>query len=176
MEICVASEVYSENEALVTFTIEKYFPWYLGDEDAAQIAKESLWKACLSYEEGPVKFSNYAITKIINDLRNVHRQKNYQKRKINEDTASLDSLVRDIETGERHIYPKSMTVYGQNVIWSNKKDFVELLTERQRKILPYILRGMSNVTIAPIFKVSYETIRKERAEMIQIFKDNIITI
>ena len=66
-----ATQLFLENEPLTTFTIQKYFPHLLFDDDAMSIARLGLWKAALTFNTAlGFKFSTYAVQAIRNQLRN----------------------------------------------------------------------------------------------------------
>lgn len=78
-------ELYTQNETLVYFTISKYYPGYLGDEDLVQECKIGLWRAVTSYDETKSKFSTFACKCILNSIRMYFRG---SKNKV--ETVSLD--------------------------------------------------------------------------------------
>lgn len=58
-------ERYEQNEKLVYFALNKYFPALVGNEDYQQIARMALWAACKAYkEERGTAFSTYAVSAI----------------------------------------------------------------------------------------------------------------
>lgn len=58
-------ERYEQNEKLIFFALNKYFPTLVGNEDYQQIARMALWAACKAYkEERGAAFSTYAVSAI----------------------------------------------------------------------------------------------------------------
>lgn len=58
-------ERYEQNEKLIFFALNKYFPTLVGNEDYQQIARMALWAACKAYkEERGTAFSTYAVSAI----------------------------------------------------------------------------------------------------------------
>ena len=63
-------ELYFQNEPLVRWTIKKYYPDFVDDEDLTQEGRIGLWRACLAYDEKKgLKFSPVAVSYIRNALR-----------------------------------------------------------------------------------------------------------
>ena len=88
----VATQLFLENEPLTSFTIQKYFPYLLSDDDARSIARLGLWKAALTFNAAlGFKFSTYAVQAIRNQLRG--ELKAQARHEI--PTVSLDLPVND---------------------------------------------------------------------------------
>lgn len=57
-----AEKLFFDNTGLVFFTLKKYYPTYIKNEDMHQEGFLALWKACLTYNENfNVKFSTYSV-------------------------------------------------------------------------------------------------------------------
>ena len=63
-----ALKLYEENEKLVGFTLYKYYPELLPDDDARQEACLGLWKACLTFDSTRGTFATYAVRIMRNDI------------------------------------------------------------------------------------------------------------
>lgn len=58
-----------DNEKLIYFVINKYFPNVCHDEDIEQIGWIGLWKACLNFDGSKGKFSTFAVHCISNQIK-----------------------------------------------------------------------------------------------------------
>lgn len=58
-----------DNQNLVRFAINRYFPSLRDDEDIFQVGWIGLWRACIGYDSSRSKFSTYAVRCIINEIR-----------------------------------------------------------------------------------------------------------
>ena len=58
-----------DNQNLVRFAINRYFPGLREDEDIFQVGWIGLWKACLSYDSSKSKLSTFAVRCIISRAR-----------------------------------------------------------------------------------------------------------
>ena len=80
-----------DNQNLVRFAINRYFPGLREDEDIFQGGWIGLWKACLSYDSSKSKRSTFAVRCIINEVRMELRSRARLWRFG--DVASLDELL-----------------------------------------------------------------------------------
>ena len=80
-----------DNQNLVRFAINRYFPGLREDEDIFQVGWIGLWKACLSYDSSKSKLSTFAVRCIINEVRMELRSR--AKLWRFGDVASLDELL-----------------------------------------------------------------------------------
>lgn len=64
---------FEENMNLVPFTVHRYFPHLVCDEDAFQEGYIVLWKACVGYVSSKGAFSTYAVRAISNAMRTYMR-------------------------------------------------------------------------------------------------------
>lgn len=70
------NSLYLDNQKLVPYLLNKYFPLYSQDEDMLQRGYIGLWKASESYDEQKgVKFTAYAGKVIMNEMRMELRHK-----------------------------------------------------------------------------------------------------
>lgn len=80
-----------DNQKLVHFAINRYFPGFHDDEDIFQVGWIGLWKACIGYDSSRSKFSTYAVRCIINEIRaELH---NRARLRGFSDIASLDEPI-----------------------------------------------------------------------------------
>ena len=72
-------QMISDNKKLVMYTISRFFPTFLYDDDIRQLGYIGLWKACEKYDASlNTKFGSYAVKairgEIIKYLRSLQMQ------------------------------------------------------------------------------------------------------
>lgn len=158
-------ELYFQNEPLVRWTIKKYYPDFIDDEDLIQEGRIGLWRACLAYDEKrELKFSSVAVPYIRNALRNGYEKlygRSLGKRKLLLNVQSLyepighdDLLLRDIIPGDT------------DVTFLDISGALDRMSERDQEILYLTISGFSRKEIAKKMHVSEMTIYR----VIQIAK------
>ena len=98
MEREEALRLYEENEKLVFFILNKYYPTHAFDEDAAQEGRIGLWNACQSYDPERSAFSTYAGRAIRNAIAMSLRQ---ETRLSKLPTGARSSVCREVERTSR---------------------------------------------------------------------------
>ena len=62
-------QMIADNEKLVMYTISRYFPTFLYDDDIRQLGYIGLWKACEKYDASlNTKFGSYAVKAIRGEI------------------------------------------------------------------------------------------------------------
>ena len=153
-------ELYFENEALVYHVLHKKFPMSRFDDDFQQIARLGLWKACLRYDETKGKFSTYAVPAIENEIKMELRKKSRKPVEI-----SLDDLIRDTSDDADGLTIFGICMGDQDVgfvdtIWADKE-----LTERQKRILNLLYKGMVQDDVAREIGISQTMVSREVAKI-----------
>ena len=97
MEREEALRLYEDNEKLVFFILNKYFPTLAFDDDAAQEGRIGLWSACQRYDSGKGAFSTYAGRAIRNAIAMSLRAEN---RRSKLPTISLSAVVGEWKGGD----------------------------------------------------------------------------
>lgn len=150
-------ELYSRNEPLVRWTIKKYYPDFMDDEDLMQEGRIGLWRACLAYDEKKgLKFSPVAVSYIRNALRHGYEKlygRSLGKRQLLWNAQSLyepigrdDLLLQDIIPG------------NTDVGFLDISGALNRMSERDRKILYLSIAGFSQKEIVKRVGVSERTI------------------
>lgn len=150
-------ELYFQNEPLVRWTIKKYYPDFIDDEDLTQEGRIGLWRACLAYDEKKgLKFSPVAVSYIRNALRHGYEKlygRSLGKRQFLWNVQSLyepigrdDLLLQDIIPG------------NTDVGFLDISGALNRMSERDRKILYLSIAGFSQKEIAKKVHVSERTI------------------
>ena len=158
-------ELYFQNEPLVRWTIKKYYPDFIDDEDLTQDGRIGLWRACLAYDEKRgLKFSSAAVPYIRNALRHGYEKlyrRSLGKWQILCNTQSLyesigcdDLLLKDIIPGDT------------DVAFLDISGALSRMSDRDRKILYLTIVGFSQKEIAKKVHVSERT----RYRVLQVAK------
>ena len=149
-------ELYFENEALVYHVLHKKFPMSRFDDDFQQIARLSLWRACLRYDETKGKFSTYAVPAIENEIK---RELRKMSRKPIE--TSLDALIRDAD----ELTISEVCMSEQDVEFIDTAFVDKELTYRQKRILSLLYDGIAQADIAREVGISQQMISREVAKI-----------
>lgn len=141
---------YRDNEKLIYYVLNRYFPWYIHDEDIEQAARLALWKACLFFDESKgYAFSTYACRLIYNELRHEDYLRRAPARQV--PVVSLQERIRDEGRG----YTREDRIAGQKDV-----GFVDLegmfggLSERNRRIFLLWVSGRTQQEIADTYGIS----------------------
>lgn len=150
--------IYLENENLIYSALKKHYPSYYHDEDIRQIGRIGLWKACSTYNESKSKFSTYAYSCILNELKMHFRKENVTKRKPDEPIRSLNYLYDRDDSDPCSL--ESILV-APDIGWLDTEHFIESLTSRQKRIVELRIKGFKQREIAAKLGVVQPTICKE---------------
>lgn len=159
-------ELYSRNEPLVRWTIKKYYPDFMDDEDLMQEGRIGLWRACLAYDEKKgLKFSPVAVSYIRNALRHGYEKlygRSLGKRRL---LWSVQSLYEPVAY-DKKLLLQDVIPGDADVVFLDISGALNQMSERDRKILYLSIGGFSQKEIAKRVHVSERTIYR----VIQIAK------
>lgn len=150
---------------LVYSAIHKYYPNFSKDEDVIQAGMLGLWKAAMSWNEEKHKFSTYAITCILNEIRMEFRHRCKQP----PETLSLDYKVQQ-KDGDT-------TTFGDIIAGQEDIEFVDIegvykkLTPREQEVFKLKLSGMSNYEISDATGIPYKTVNRLLRKAKRLLKD-----
>lgn len=140
-----------DNENLVYFVVNKYFPDLRCDEDVVQTGRIGLWKACINYNGAKSKFSTYAVQCILNEIR-FELRKRAKMQKFGK-IVSLDEPLYFDDEGNAvtfaHLVPDPSDDYctiDYDLSFLNDK-----LSERDIKVFKLSVDGFSATEIGQIF-------------------------
>ncbi len=139
MEREEALRLYEENEKLVFFILNKYYPAHAFDEDAVQEGRIGLWNACQSYDPERSAFSTYAGRAIRNAVTMSLRQ---EARLSKLPTVSLSSVV-GVQKGGEDITLEDTIPGETGVDFVDTDAFLARLNEREERIVRMRARGMT---------------------------------
>ena len=150
-------ELYSRNEPLVRWTIKKYYPDFMDDEDLMQEGRIGLWRACLAYDKKKrLKFSPVAVSYIRNALRHGYEKlygRSLGKRRL---LWSVQSLYEPI--GHDDLLLQDTIPGDTDVAFLDIPGALNQMSERDRKILYLSIAGFSQKEIGKKMGVSERTI------------------
>lgn len=154
MEREEALRLYEENDKLVFFVLNKYFPDIAFDEDAAQEGRIGLWNACLHYDPGKGTFSTYACRAIRNAITLSLRQ---EARLSKLPTVSLSSVV-GVQRGGDEITLEDTIPGETDVDFVDTDAFLARLDEREERIVRMRARGMTLKEIGAAEGISHQRV------------------
>lgn len=151
-------ELYSRNEPLVRWTIKKYYPDFIDDEDLTQEGRIGLWRACLAYDEKKgLKFSPVAVSYIRNALRHGYEKlygRSLGKRRL---LWSIQSLYEPVAY-DKTLLLQDVIPGDADVVFLDVSGALEIMSERDREILYLSTGGFSQKEIAERVHVSERTV------------------
>lgn len=150
-------KLVEDNMNLVYFTISKYYPTYIHDEDIIQTGMVGLCQAAKRWDESKSTFSTFAVKCICNEINMEFRQRNKHK-----DVSSLDYEV-DNDDGDK--VPLIDLIVGEEDIgYVDLDSFSDQLNDNQKRIYALRKQGMCVSEIADTLGMSegfiYQTLRK----------------
>lgn len=154
-------ERYTENEDLVFWMINRYYPNLTKNEDLMQEGKLALWRACLAYNpEKQTMFSTIAVPYIRNGLSNGYIKifgRNEEFRRIERTINSLDtpSIVCP------DLFLQDCIPGDADVAFFDISGALIKLTDREKKILYMRVLGYTQAEIAKINGVSVGTVNRD---------------
>ena len=151
-------ELYSLNEPLVWWTIKKYYPDFMDDEDLMQEGRIGLWRACLAYsKERGLAFSTLAVPYIRNALRHGYEKlygRRLGKRRL---LWSIQSLYEPVAY-DKNLLLQDVIPGDADVVFLDISGALEIMSERDREILYLSTGGFSQKEIAERVHVSERTV------------------
>lgn len=136
---------------LVYYTINKYYPTFITDEDIVQVGMVGLCCAAQNWDETKSKFSSYAINCILNEIRTEFRNRQKQVK-----TVSLDKKVVGEESDIGTL--GDILVGDSDVNYVDLSSFYDSLTMKEKECFDLLQSGLSTKEIAKHFCQSYKTI------------------
>ena len=162
-------QMIADNEKLVMYTISRFFPTYLYDDDIRQLGYIGLWKACKKYDASlNAKFSPYAVKAIRGEIIKYLRSLQMQMRHPKVPNMSLSKPMFDSEESLED------RISAGTLDWIDTEGFYNALTDRQKLIVRRrIIDKATYQEIGDEIGVSRERIRQEVARIKQKFDEYI---
>lgn len=145
-----AEELFKEHARLVYWTISKYYPMFIADEDIRQEASIGLWKACLWYDKEKAQFTTYAVKCITSQILLALRRRNRWAR-LN--TISLEaSITEDGElTVEDVVQDPNGSIEDSGIFF---EEFIRTLNDRDRTVLGCKMKGLNQREAAQLMGIT----------------------
>ena len=162
-------QMIADNEKLVMYTISRFFPTFLYDDDIRQLGYIGLWKACEKYDASlNTKFSPYAVKAIRGEIIKYLRSLQMQMRCPKGPNMALSEPMYDgYECLEDHISAGALD-------WIDTEGFYNALTDRQKLIVRRrIIDKALYREIADEIGISRERVRQEVVRIKQKFDEYI---
>lgn len=154
MTVSERDQLIVDNMELVYFTIKKYYPGLITDEDIKQVGMIGLIKAADKWEESKGTFTTFTVGCIRNEIRYELRN-----RKKHTGCLSLDYVYRDAD--DDAVTLGESLIGDENVPYVNFDDFYDELSTRQKRIVDLTKCGLSSSQIGDSLRVSNKTINTE---------------
>lgn len=161
-----AEQLFVENESLVYYTIQRYFPSYIFDEDIRQIGRIALWYSCKHYNPSKGVFSSYCVRSI---RRDIIKHFDYFKH-CGRDTPvySLDAPIDD-ENGKQTWI--NLVCGDTDVDFIDTEAIAAHLKPKHKKLLRSYLDGNNYEQTAKLLGVSCNSITTWTNEIKKIIKE-----
>lgn len=146
-------KLIEDNINLVYFTMNKYYPTYIHDEDLIQCGMIGLCNAANKFDDSKGSFSTYAVHSIRNEIRTEFRNR---QRQVNLDTVSLDTPIR--------MEGETVATLGDAITGQDDVGFVDLegfyksLTDGERKYFDLLKEGYSQRELHKILGCSKQSV------------------
>lgn len=150
-----AEVLFEDNQKLVYAILNKYYPTFAQDEDMQQEGMFGLWKACLTYDPSGYKFSTYAGTCILNQVRMAMRQQAKQPSTISLNTPILGEDKTVGELGDLIEDPVPSIDVGY-ISW---KEYFSKLKPTEQQIVNLKLQGYTFKQISQQLGMKQTTIQ-----------------
>lgn len=147
-----------QNEKLIWYTIRKYYPEYLTDEDVVQELRITLWKCLKLYDaKQNTSFSTYCIHAMLNCLHHIHRKNKNQQMIYSLDAPIGKDQDTDICLKDVVPAPQESLLEVQHI-----SDFLHTLKPQHRRATLLLLNGVRQVDIARILGCSQSQVSRIR--------------
>lgn len=161
------TKLVEDNMDLVYFLIHRYYPNLSNDDDLKQVGMIGLINAAMTWDESRAKFSSYASRCILNAINNefYYRKKHY----------NILSLDKEIQSDDGNA-PFSELVGGvdENEDCLEKADWEYFcnnkLTPKQKKIVSYMVEGLTAIEIADLLGYTPANVRLHRRTILAKWK------
>ena len=144
----------TDNMKLVYYLVSRYYPRYIQNEDVIQEGMLGLVQAAAEWDETRSKFSTYASTCILNQIRYYFRREKNQV-----DTVSLDEVCYvDEEENKMTIMDTLVGEEDVDLAESYFADFYQKLDDRDKMILELSWQGYTQLEIAQQVNLSRQNV------------------
>jgi RNA polymerase sigma factor (sigma-70 family) len=150
-------KLIEENMNLVYHVIHKYYPTFIRDEDVVQEGFLGLCQAADRYEEGKSKFSTYASTVILNQIRLYFKRELKHPEKL-----SLEYEIHDKDGGTTMLHDIIADEQGIKMFdYVERDDFIDSLTDAEQSIVALTKEGLTQSEIGERLGVSQQAVQQK---------------
>ena len=146
-------KMIEDNMNLVYFTINKFYPTLIKDEDIIQCGMIGLWKAINTWDENVSKFANYACRCIGYEINNELKRRKRQK-----PTLSLEYCLYDSDDNTTSL--GDLISGDSDVNYFDVQPFYESLSQKDREVFTLLYQGFTGKKIASELGISNQTAYK----------------
>lgn len=155
------------NERLIWYTLHKYYPQYLKDEDMVQELRIILWRCLELYDETQgTSFSSYCVQAMVNRIRNIHRQQTLPGKIPSQLMVSLDAPIPITEdssiTLKDIIEAPSESLLEMNYFFT----FLDTLEPKHKKIVELLIEGYHQIEVSKIIGCSQPQVSRIKRSII----------
>lgn len=141
-----------DNMNLVYFIVNKYYPSYIADEDLKQVGMLGLCNAANTWDESKSKFSTYASSCILNEIKSEFKQRHKYKYDL--------SLDKEMTTSEGQCTFGDYIMGDEDIDYINVEDFTDNLNKTEQEVFELSCKGYSTHDSAKVLNCSDTNIRK----------------
>lgn len=165
-----------ENEKLVFYTLQKYFPMNRFDDDYIQEGRIALWEALRDWTpDMSISFSTYAVVGITNRIHNYYR--NHIRRDVEHlvrGRAVQDGEDDNTDVGLSEDECTDYTPEHMAVIRDGLNRAEKAMTPHQRQIYHMMEMGYSQVEIARKFGVTKNAVGKNVGRIRKVIREQVL--
>lgn len=135
-----AEQLFYKNTNLAYYVLHKHYTLSAQDDDLKQEALLGLWKACMTFDSSKSRFSTYAVTCILNQLKLYFRKEAKQLQ-----TISLSTTVGEEGLTIEDTLEDPCPSVDEKLI--DLKSYIAGLTDEERKIIQLNIEGFTQQQI-----------------------------
>lgn len=155
-------QLMEDNMGLVVYTIKKYYPTFMSDDDIFQTGMLGLCRAADTWDENKSAFSTYAVKCICNEIK-----AEFCRQRRHSGIRSLDDSCKDYD----EISLKNTIVGDTDVNFVDLQSILEQFDPVETDILKYRANGMTTLEIANKLGCSRQTVSGKLRKMIRKWKE-----
>lgn len=155
-------KIIEENYKLIPYFYQKSFASMLEYEEYLGLAHEAICKAVRNYKPEKGTFSTLYFWQLRSRISHYFRVSNYQKRKINKETISLDTPLRDFpELTLASVLSDTNDILDPILEMERWKEKIKKQPEKRQKIIFLRLIGYEQKEIAEKLNISRQAVSSQ---------------
>lgn len=153
-----ALQLFERYDKVRYFTLRRYYPTLLWDEDAEQSTKCGLWKAAVTYNpEMDCTFTHYAISCIMAEMT-------VSTRIINKHKAASDKAIK---CASKNIPQNSV----EDETCFDLLDFIDHLPDELREVVKLKMAGYNRYEIAEMIHITFRSVNRRLKKALGMWKE-----